>query len=81
MLPPQLWSSAEGPARFVGVEFIVPFPAWTDDQPPQVNGVPLHRNEALGLWVLHVWTQRHNPSGILEDFNPRVPCRFAPSGG
>ena len=67
-----------GGLRFVGVEFIVPFAAWTDTAAPEVNGFPLHRNETLGLWVLHVWTERHNPSGVLEDFNPKVSCRFAP---
>ena len=69
----------KGGVRFVGVEFIVPFGAWTEANPPEVQGVALHPNEELGLWVLHVWTERHNPAGVFEDFNPLVSCEFAPS--
>ncbi|MGI9627001.1 MAG: hypothetical protein ACR2QM_09210 [Longimicrobiales bacterium] len=67
-----------GSLRFVGVEYIVPIDAWTENDPPEVNGFSLHRNDLLGLWLLHVWTERHNPSGTFEDFNPRVSCAYAP---
>jgi len=68
---------SNGRLRFVGVEFIVPFAAWTSAEPPQVRGIPLHANAELGLWALHVWTERHNPSGVFEDFNPMVSCSAA----
>lgn len=68
-----------GGLKFVGVEYIVPFAAWNQEGPPEVQGVALHRNEGLGLWVLHVWTERRNPTGVFEDFNPLVSCDFAPS--
>jgi hypothetical protein len=66
-----------GRLRFVAVEYIVPFDAWTAAEPPAIHGIPFHRNEGFGLWVLHVWIDKHNPSGIFMDWNPKVSCRFA----
>ena len=67
----------DGTLRFVGVEFIVPIAAWSDPNPPQVNGMTLHRNDIVGVWALHVWTERHNPTGLFQDFNPKVSCQYA----
>jgi hypothetical protein len=36
------------------------------------------RNEQFGVWALHVWLYRDNPSGIFADWNPRVSCAAAP---
>lgn len=66
-----------GRLRFVAVEYIVPFAAWTAAEPPKVHGQSFHRNEAFGLWVLHVWHVRKNPDGVFADWNPKVSCRFA----
>jgi hypothetical protein len=66
-----------GKLRFVAVEFIVPFTAWTSPEPPSLYGQSFHRNEAFGLWVLHVWHFRHNPAGLFADWNPEVSCAFA----
>lgn len=66
-----------GSLRLVGVEFVVPFTAWTAAEPPALFGRPFHRNEAFGLWVLHAWVWKHNPSGLFSDWNPRVTCAFA----
>ena len=66
-----------GRLRLVAVEYIVPFGAWTAAEPPKLYGQSFHRNEAFGLWVLHVWHFRHNPSGMFADWNPTVSCRFA----
>jgi hypothetical protein len=66
-----------GKLRFVAVEYIVPFTAWTAAAPPQLYGQSFHRNEAFGLWVLHVWHFQHNPSGMFADWNPGVSCAFA----
>lgn len=63
-----------GKHQFVAVEYIVPFTAWTSDEPPQLYGQSFHRNQAFGIWALHVWTVRRNPSGIFADWNPRVAC-------
>jgi hypothetical protein len=66
-----------GKLRFVAVEYIVPFAAWTAAEPPMLYGQSFHRNEAFGLWVLHVWHFRRNPSGLFADWNPKVSCVFA----
>jgi hypothetical protein len=31
-------------------------------------------DDAFGLWALHVWTHRTNPSGTFSPWNPRVHC-------
>ncbi|MEZ4417799.1 MAG: hypothetical protein R3E10_18730 [Gemmatimonadota bacterium] len=66
-----------GAKRLVAVEYAVPFTAWTADAPPELNGVAFHRNNTFGLWILHVWAWKENPSGALQDWNPRVTCRWA----
>ena len=66
-----------GRLRFVAVEYIVPFAAWTAQDPPQLYGQSFHRNEAFGLWVLHVWHFRNNPHGMFADWNPNVSCDYA----
>jgi len=66
-----------GKLRYVAVEYIVPFTAWTGDVPPQLYGQAFHRNGAVGLWVLHVWHFRNNPRGMFADWNPRVTCDHA----
>ena len=67
-----------GRLRLVAVEYIVPFSSWTSSQPPRLFDQSFHRNEAFGLWVLHVWHFRNNPSGMFADWNPNVSCEFAP---
>jgi hypothetical protein len=66
-----------GKLRFVAVEYIVPFNVWTASAPPSLFGLSFHRNEAAGLWILHVWHFQENPRGIFNDWNPRVSCQFA----
>lgn len=58
------------------VEYIVPAAAWDaeHDELPQVIGREFHLNSALGVYVLHIWVWRHNPSGMFEDWNPKVSC-------
>lgn len=60
--------------HFVGVEYIVPFDAWTSATPPTLFGETFHRNEPLGIWALHVWLWKSNPSGMFADWNPNVSC-------
>jgi hypothetical protein len=66
-----------GKLRFVAVEYIVPYGAWMSAEPPTLYGQSFHRNDAFGIWVLHVWHFRHNPSGMFADWNPRVSCQYA----
>ena len=64
-----------GSASLVGVEFIIPFAAVPRTAtPPVLFGRQFLRDDAFGLWGLHVWTHRTNPSGIFEPWNPRVHC-------
>jgi hypothetical protein len=65
----------DGSLQFVGVEFVVPLSAAAT--PPTLLGHTFHRNEAFQLWVLHVWTDRENPSGTFSDWNPSVSCAAA----
>ena len=63
-----------GEYRLNGVEYIVPIPAWTKDEPPKIMGQPLKKAPRLGIWYLHVWVWEPNPSGLFADWNPNVKC-------
>jgi hypothetical protein len=67
-----------GKLRFVGVEYIVPFadvPA--TDPPPTLLGQEFAQVPDAGLWGLHIWVGRNNPSGIFASWNPKVSCKYA----
>lgn len=66
-----------GKLQFVAVEYVVPFAAWTDPNPPSIHGIQFHENFAFGVWILHAWIWQENPSGIFMDWNPRVTCDYA----
>jgi hypothetical protein len=67
-----------GKLRFVGVEYIIPFDLLPSTAtPPVVLGQPMHQNFEAGLWALHAWVGRENPTGIFEDWNPKVSCQYA----
>lgn len=67
----------DGTLRLVSLEYIVPFAAWTSASPPTLLGQEFHPNAAFGIWALHLWAWRHNPSGMFMDWNPNVSCQFA----
>lgn len=59
----------------VAVEYIVPGDLVDPANPPTLFGQDFHLNAALGVWVLHAWVWRTNPSGVFADYNPLVaPC-------
>jgi hypothetical protein len=66
----------DGELQLVAVEYIVPAAAWDlgHTQLPSVLGQNLHLNAALGVYILHAWIWKHNPSGIFQDWNPKVSC-------
>ena len=68
----------DGRLRFVGVEYIVPLNAWTASTPPTLLGQEFQVNSAFGVWALHVWLGRENPSGLFSNWNPKVSCASAP---
>lgn len=64
----------DGTFKLNGVEFIVPFTAWTKTEPPTIMGQRLKRADSLGFWYLHVWNWGYSPSGLFADWNPSVKC-------
>ncbi|AMW04773.1 hypothetical protein [Gemmatimonas phototrophica] len=60
-----------GRKRLIGVEWGVPLQGET---PPDIHGLPFHKNTRDGLWVLHIWVPSNNPSGLFADWNPAVSC-------
>lgn len=65
---------SNGQMRLVGVEYVVPIAAWHDAKPPRLFGRDFVVDKAFQLWALHVWAWETNPSGMYQDWNPRVFC-------
>jgi len=65
----------DGSMRLVGVEFIA-LGAPTDT-PPVLFGQNFQWNSTFGIWALHVWAWRENPSGLYANWNPKVSCQYA----
>ena len=64
-----------GQMSLVGVEFVIPFAATPKSAPaPVLFGQKFTPDDVFGLWALHVWTHRTNPSGLFAPWNPRVHC-------
>jgi hypothetical protein len=64
-----------GEMSLVGVEFLVPFTAVPKTAAaPVLFGQKFQVNDVFGVWALHVWTHRSNPSGLFANWNPRVHC-------
>jgi hypothetical protein len=63
-----------GRMRLVAVEYIVPLGAWSSPKPPRLFNRDFAVNQAFGIWALHAWVWKDNPSGIFADWNPRVSC-------
>lgn len=63
-----------GTMELVGVEFIVPFTAWSGDAPPVLFGRSMSYNSTFNVWALHAWLFKSNPRGVFADWNPRVGC-------
>jgi len=66
---------SSGQYRLNGVEFIVPYRAWSRDSvAPLVMGQQLKHEDSLKIWYLHVWAWTRNSDGLFSDFNPDVTC-------
>ncbi|HLO30981.1 MAG TPA: hypothetical protein VK249_17675 [Anaerolineales bacterium] len=82
LLHPEAMVYAPGPngtLELGAVEYIVPQDKWEaagNTEPPKLKGMSLHLDEDdnLPVYVLHAWVWKNNPSGILEDWNPKVSC-------
>jgi hypothetical protein len=71
--------TAAGGRAMVGVEYLVPFTAWSDTAPPMLMGQRFKRNETFQVWALHAWVHRANPAGVFADWNATVTCANAPA--
>lgn len=64
-----------GELELVAVEYVVPFAVHGEDEPaPVLFGENFRQNHTYGLWTLHAWVWKDNPSGVFADFNPTVSC-------
>lgn len=70
-----------GRMRLVAVEYIIPYALVSaDTEPaPSLFGISFHHNDAFGIWALHAWVWKENPSGMFADWNPNVTCAYAGS--
>ncbi|MEO8450569.1 MAG: hypothetical protein ABI647_12290 [Gemmatimonadota bacterium] len=66
-----------GGFKLVGVEYLVPYNAWTSPTPPMLFGQSFLRNDTFKVWALHFWIWTENPSGYFADWNPLVSCHRA----
>ncbi|GAB1343761.1 hypothetical protein MASR1M101_28880 [Gemmatimonas sp.] len=60
----------------VGVEYVIDPATWdaSNKARPQLFGREYSYNDVYGLYTLHVWTHKNNPSGTFEGWNPKVSC-------
>jgi hypothetical protein len=59
------------------VEYIVPEDKWLaagNTGSPELNGMSLHLDPVLHVYVLHVWVWKNNPRGVFNDWNSNVSC-------
>jgi hypothetical protein len=72
-----------GELQLVGVEYVVFKADWDKNHanPPQLFGHTFfeikagNRYDLPDFYELHAWIWRPNPSGIFENWNPKVSCR------
>lgn len=61
-----------GTLHLVAAEYIVPL--GLSATAPTLFGQTFHRNDGAGIWALHLWLFKPNPSGLFADWNPNVDC-------
>lgn len=49
------------PPELVGVEMIIPYALWTEDEPPEFLGESLQRQDEFEILGLHVWILARQP--------------------
>jgi len=80
-----VYEPRHGKLRLVAVEYVVFQDAWdaTHDKAPRLfrhrfELVPEGNRYGLpAFYELHLWSWRWNPTGVFEDYNPRVSCPAA----
>lgn len=63
-----------GRLNLVGVELVVPYSLWPGQTPPAFLGHTFQPEDEFGVFGLHVWVWRTNPSGLFAETNPRIDC-------
>ncbi|HEX4934508.1 MAG TPA: hypothetical protein VFV33_15065 [Gemmatimonadaceae bacterium] len=63
-----------GALALVGAEFAIPYAMWPAATPPTFMGATFQREDEFGVFALHAWVWRPNPSGMFAETNPRVSC-------
>ncbi len=67
----------DGSMKLVGVEYVKAAPQ--TDPAPVLFDQKFSFNAGLGVWALHVWAWKDNPSGLYANWNPTVTCAFTPA--
>jgi len=73
-------STPDGGRELVAVEWIVRSAQSNPPgvaQPPSVLGMEMHilvPPPGPAFYLMHAWIWKHNPSGMMADWNPRVTC-------
>ena len=65
-----------GTLELDAVEYIVPAAGWNavHSTPPTLFGQTFGLEAALGVYELHAWIWKHNPTGVFSEWNPSVSC-------
>ena len=64
-----------GRLRLVGFEYIIPYTIRPREAtPPVLFGQDFLHNDVFGLWMLHVYVWKNNPSGMFATWNPKITC-------
>jgi hypothetical protein len=81
---PEVMVYAESPntgrLKLVAVEYVVFEDAWAGSSPPALFGREFdfvdspNRYGLPAFYALHAWIWRHNPSGTLHAWNPKIDC-------
>jgi len=78
-----VYEPVKGHLRLVAVEYVVFQDAWRAVHPNRKPELFGHKFMLLGadnryglppFYELHAWIWKHNPSGMFDDWNPRVKC-------
>lgn len=63
-----VYEPRDGSYQLVAVEYV--HPGDPTDTPPRLLGQNFTYLSSLGVWKLHAWIWRPNPSGMFADYNP-----------
>ena len=63
-----------GRPKLVAAEFAIPYPLWTQPEPPKFLDATFQREDEFGVFALHAWVWRQNPEGLFAETNPNVSC-------